>query len=1137
MPRAPVNIRVTSTTDDLGTGGAGNGGSNGGGSGNGTGGSGADNGTGASGNSAGGTTGASGPGVQTATEKVDHPVSFNLPPKYPVAAGTLANGTVDFKFRNGNGPEVTCVFRGGSSSAFPVTQEELNKGRTMDFVSCSDGLGVNARRTATQFTLTVHPAPDYQVSIVPPMIKDGGCGELIELITPEDTYEKVQGFDWSRATKLPETSQGRPALFYAWVYVKSEKDLLALRQLYIHVLKRPLFSSEVSALDDRCGTMTNPGDGTGSFLRVLIPGATYNKLIDAFTSNEVEGERQVFDAVVLQSIPVEVRTPQNSIDLNKLALAGVRYLGYEPDPFRAPSEITEDAGVVKLFADAVAWIAAATQNFASGIGRLLNELGKAVGGRSILTVHIRAQNRDPGFDPGASLVRPLYRGWGRYANTPLGAEGMQVTVLQNLGFIPSESYGNTDLTGRADIAVARQGGVRGHGLCVEFTTPAAMITDFLADSSACDFREWDPAAGVYIPNSTSLNAAQTQVDTTLQIMMDHSRLNTLYQSDDAYQYSKQVIGFQPKRARILAGSAGGFFTLFTQGAPFAPCLNYGNSFSDAATMTASLTAMGYASALGPVAAALGGTAASFVASMVFNTDIVLPEGTYLDESRVGATHEYGHYLFCALMMERNDAAVDHVVWSTMFGGSGWDRPIRYINEGFADFIAGQVAGGANYPWPSLRSDSDDPLTQGFTNGGDTFAYSYMCRAPFPEDPVGVQWCFDTNLKGTRSLGDSSLEPGTEGIGWVATLLHDAFDGNPANVRGANTPGDADYWMHASRTREPKLRRNADGGIYHDPSGNTECEQALDSGGRPLFDTAGEPICQTEFVYGPLVWAAAPYGNTDGDIERVSLPGQAMLQITGRLADGLDPILAFTEHLDESVSLTDKRLIQAIDATLIEHGYESWCERCRLFALHSKKPGRVLDESNPRDLLQTCWSDFGDQGNRWIQGGPPDGLDRLDAANCVPCAPGYRANERGECVEQVCPPDVTLQGSALAATTYSFDTTAVTPGDPCPEQFIVRVEGFQSLPIAPTEETLVTVHPIDYETPEACMQIYGLERMLSLGGVRSEQNYQAVPTYNSCEDLPEGDLCVGERCRGMLEVKTAPFQADLVEFRVRAISGH
>ena len=61
------------------------------------------------------------------------------------------------------------------------------------------------------------------------------------------------------------------------IFLRNKEELRALKKLAIHVLRRPLFTSELAAFAGRCGVIRSPGTGEGFFLPALIPGITYNK--------------------------------------------------------------------------------------------------------------------------------------------------------------------------------------------------------------------------------------------------------------------------------------------------------------------------------------------------------------------------------------------------------------------------------------------------------------------------------------------------------------------------------------------------------------------------------------------------------------------------------------------------------------------------------------------------------------------------------------------------------------------------------------------------------------------------------------------------------------------------------------------
>ncbi|MFC1643060.1 hypothetical protein ACFL5O_10325, partial [Myxococcota bacterium] len=715
------------------------------------------------------------------------------------------------------------------------------------------------------------------------------------LLSAEQTQQMVSSFSWKSAQKVAAVDdENQPTLYYAWVYVRSRAEALALKQLYIHVLNRPLFSAEFDEYAGRCGTFSNPGDGEGAFVPVLMPGDTYNKLIDALTSDEVRGDRVVFDAVILRDVPAEARTPQGSVRLESLAESGFRYLGYEVDPLKPAGEIQLDSGVSKALADALTWMGGAARNGGQFFTNLFGGLDRLLRGKVTMTLHLHAITQDPEF--GGHAV--MQRGWGSFHNTPLGARGMEVTIVQKLlGLpIPATSQGDTDRTGKVVIDAVEDGKASGSGLCIELKTRAAMVTDFLLPSMLCDLRQWDPAAGEH----SDLHLRDFSQSREVEVQIDNARVSGLYQSDDVFRWSQDIAGFEPKRARILSGYwASTFSTDSANGKRlFAPCLNYRNSVSDALT-TASLAGGLLATLVIPEP--LTPIVTTVFGSLMSNSDIVMSTRSKLRYSRNVMSHEYGHYMFCSLLNERNASAVDHVVWATIAQGDDLSEPLRYTNEAMAEFFTGQVTGGTDYGW--LEQAEDD-------------------RYCIPR-PAGTTdaWCWDENLR-AKSSGPKIRD----NIGRIATLIHDAFDGHNA-ARGALVPGDGDVWM---------------------------------------LTTPGDSST-------PLIFSPTGYGNTDEHLERVALGGEALRDFVARLADGLG-------LFGTGDSITDARVFAALNDTMAERGI-SWCDRCRVLALHST----ALVTENVRSLFETCVNDGLVAG---AVGAPPEPTLRLDAASCELCPPRH-----------------------------------------------------------------------------------------------------------------------------------------------------
>lgn len=1105
-PSNPVDIRIdvfSEPGDEVSVGGIGNtGGDTGSSGGAGVGGTGGS--SGETGGSGGGGGGVSLPPAEpvTVTKQISEPLSFDLPPTYPVAGGVLANGTVEFSFQNGGGSQIVCTYRGGSSSALPVTQLEANLGRTMTFVSCSDGLGVNTRRTATTFSLTVNPAPGFPVSIEPPMIRHGGCGEIWEEMSPADTYDMATTFDWANQTKVAERdNENRPTLFPAWIYIRNEEDLLSLRKLRIHRLKRPIFPADLTKYDDRCGTFRNSGDGTGVFVNTLIPGAVYNKLIDAFMTTQVSGNREVFRAVILQTVPSEVRTPQGSLKLKALADAGFRYLSYEADPFGPVSE-DQDAAVVELVTDVVTWVVAATQDVVSAIGQGIAELDKVLRGRYPVRFDIHAANRDFDFihDVGGRPVSGdvvSVHGWGPFAGYPLAANGMQVTLLQWTAFLPNETVARTDMTGVARMDIIRGGDLRtispplplgfGHGVCIEYTSEGAKIVDFVGDSSSCDFRALRPGTGVSVPGGETIN---DQLDfsfpsSSIVLKVDDARYNNFVQLEDSYQYTKNVVGHNVKRVSALGGTWAATLSLTRGGAAFAPCMTFPNVVKDAIVGLAAGNGAIVGSVAGPLGSALSGLAYGVVANIFIDHDIVLPDSARLGNSRKKATHEYGHFLFCSLAHERNASALDYIIWQTILHPNRHD-PVRYINEGFADFFAGQVAGGADYAWiqqPRIVAPNTTEVVPGVTPN----RHCRTRRPPvWPSDPGDSEGplCFDANLDGRNMFNDANFPTGTEQIGRVVTLIHDAFDGNPAFERQGYLPGNADAWDYVQLE-------------YANP------------------DTR------------QFVLSTPTYASTDSDLEHVFLPGEAIRDFVGNLAEGLRDFSP-PESFGVGEPLDDLKLYRALSDTMTTYGM-NWCERCRVLGLHDYKQG---NQAKLRDVFTSCINNYSAE----LRGYPPVSLITLDEETCGACPPGMYADENQECVNG-CPSDYVLDGASLGVETTSTIhlSNSALSFDPCPETFVLRVINFSSIPT--DQSTSFTVRPT-VQNAANCTVPFTLNRTLTRNGtVGSLETYQGTGSYVECLPTDPEECLETGGCTGIPSIPTTPgSNVDSVEFRSPVFDG-
>lgn len=713
--------------------------------------------------------------VLETSKAFDETIEFSLPPSYPLSGGVIGDGTVTLSFGVSGGTEVTCQYQGGSASSQPQTELELNKGRTLHFVECSDGLPPDARREADYVNLAVQLPEDLPdglpgVTVAPPMIEDGSCSDVMQMLSPAETQQMRETFDWSAAQEVAETDTlGRPTLYYAWIYVRDEEEFASLNKLLIHRLNGPFFQEEYEELNGRCGMIENPGDGLGVFVPAFIPGVTYNRLIDALTSPDVEGDGVIFDAVILREVPASVRTPQGSIALEPLAESGFRYLSYLADPLGQAATLEQDMGFAKLLVDAIGWVGQAVRDVGQWFVGALGDIDKVLRGRRHMVVNLRATTGDPAFAPG----QPMIRAWGPYAGLPLAATGMEVRIAQWLfdAPIPTHSQGLTNINGRAEMDVV-EGNFRGSGICIELSTSGAMVTDFLLPNTLCDLRRWDPVAG----SPADVKNQQFRNTNHVELLLVEPRISGLFQADDVYRWSSLVLGFQPKQARIMSGFWADTLAPNTNSTPprkrlFAPCLNYPNTLSDAATFAAAW--------LGGFAP--GGIYTAFYAAVVtatvMNTDIVMALNSRLPVSREVMSHEYGHYLFCSLLQKHHGDAVSYLVHDTIQKDpQKLMGDVRYINEAVADFFTGQVVGAADYSWIQT---------------GDAVNNTY-CSASLPI-PGSRHGCWEDNQRGVATTLQDS-----KSIGRIATLLHDVFDGQ-GQPRFASTFGDGDVWTGSAWT--------------------------------------------------------------------------------------------------------------------------------------------------------------------------------------------------------------------------------------------------------------------------------------------------------------------------------------------------
>jgi hypothetical protein len=455
-------------------------------------------------------------------------------------------------------------------------------------------------------------------------------------------------------------------------------------------------------------------------------------------------------------------------------------------------------------------------------------------------------------------------------------------------------------------------------------------------------------------------------------------------------------------------------------------------------------------------------------SVMFSTDIVMPveDVPQFSGSRLVMSHEYGHYLLCAMMDDEDTGAVGEIVFHAVVSGEGNNRslPVRYVNEAFADLVAGQVAGGANYRWLETSEEAT------FFNR-ETLDEHYCVPAPAGTQPYA---CFDANL---REITQSNEELGTQSVGRIVTLLHDMVDGH-GKLLTETVPNDAGLWENYRIVATPEPIESNEGFLRLHP-----------------YDDDGDGL--------PL---PNGYGSTDGHLERVALPGSALQDFAKKLAKSLED--------EGGDGLQDSHVYTAVNDAM-KTGDANWCDRCRVLALHS--PMMLAADPTVKDLLQHCLIDpmmvdvLGET--------PPEPHGRLNADDCTPCPPGHVSGETGQCEPcldgvvhanscDVCSVDRYLDGATMSIQLeHVFDTSEPFPVDSCPEVFSVAVQNPGTL-VTRGGALAVYLSPMPHTQPN-CERFAALTvaRDVSGGGVYSpfealgSAGTWACSATCACEGLP------------------------------------
>jgi hypothetical protein len=711
---------------------------------------------------------------------LSEPIFFHIPDEIPVIAGNAGNGVVRFTYVDASGTPVECIYRGGSDETSPTSPLEVAKGFRYVFESCSNGLVAGDRDQGSDFRLHIesgdpaHPHGQVRVELT----VGGGCnGTLGQPIPAHESIAIRNAFSWQNTQALTEyDGEGRPLLYYALIYVRDHEQLEALDELYIHWSGKPLFESEMARFQGKCGTLSYDGDGSGIFVYAVLPGVTYNLIREAaLNPDPVEGDRTLYEVIQLVDPPETALGPDGSLSYDALEAAAFYYMNLDSFPEDDDVEVHQNPFWNRIKRAAVRAVASVARGVARVVTNGLGKIDRFVQGEVTITLDVSILNRDPSFD----VWRPMVRGWGPDVGQELRLNGTRVEVRQwaqrvyTLGIpLPTQFYGTLGSggqPGRVGIRVAKDTSARSGGVCVEAKNDAGLVTSFILANEVCDFR------GLYFGGFSR--------DRTVEVRANPRDLHALNQVTDGHDYLRTVASYTPHRAEVLTGALGSAMAGWpAQGKVYAPCFGFPNASHDLITGALSGALFAF---LGPAGFAVGEVIGALTA-----VDIVMPP--HIDtatDSRGVMTHEYGHFALCSMTFRANSLALSGIIVDTILAGSEIDPDddVRILNEGFADFFAGQVVSGVNY----FR----------FPPGISQLGMSYCASNP------GAVPCLDRNANGTDGSGglprmeddDGNLRHGHMAIARAATLFHDAFDGR--NWRGQGVPTNGDAWTSVAGTIE------------------------------------------------------------------------------------------------------------------------------------------------------------------------------------------------------------------------------------------------------------------------------------------------------------------------------------------------
>lgn len=595
---------------------------------------------------------------------------------------------------------------------------------------------------------------NYSHVVVQPPAGTDDIATVPPPFTAAETTALRSGFDWNETTfLLEEDENGNPALYYTLLLVKDRETWEFLQLTGFAIDPYPLFPQELARWDGLTGYMDPVGDAEGTFVFGLIPGAFYNWLRGQALSNN-----PVVEVVRLREPPDSFGIlPGGSLSYQYLADLGFTGVSSSANDILGPESSVAGA-VSPLTHPKLRWLrrlASFFRDVANLVRTGIALVRIAVGKDREFRIALRIMNTDPSFVQGPAPdveddINLVQSAWRRTQDgmDHVTLEGAIVDVGKN-AWARSVSI---DSNNTAQVTIPASGSLR---VWLRLTTPAAEI---LREFGVFNRRIMlDPTASLS-------SSGDRDDDVNWVVTLRAPDVNMLAQFNDSRDYMRSVVGVVPPRAVVPH--------LPAHRPSFTGCLSFIRPELITATALSGIFTAGL-STLGVLA--------------IPDWDIFMqgddPAG------RLIPTHEFGHFASCTLLQRTSHVALlsgmKDAFSSLIADGHQTNAPARALTEGFADFFSSQVTGGSNYFMLSAnsgRQDSNRPAffcDQRLSENTGTPCFEDNVQGPIDQVRATQLWAEDpTNYPDSQVVAPATMGDALGvSVGWVVTLMTDAFDGN------------------------------------------------------------------------------------------------------------------------------------------------------------------------------------------------------------------------------------------------------------------------------------------------------------------------------------------------------------------------